>query len=138
MDLSLFPESNSHLFPRLRSLLFICSPISCCSHSGSLSLGPLRLTGVRRKASKDKRSGEVFPPDVTEQPGYGLRDNRDSACVSPVVPWCQDRPSVLGVGPFPTKLHLLLLGVLLIMPKHCTTTGFSNYRMPRPNSVQRG
>ena len=56
----------------------------------------------------------------------------------PLCPGVWNRPSMLGAGLFPAKPHLLLLGVTLIKPKSCTTTGFSDYRMPRPNSVQKG
>ena len=64
---------------------------------------------------------------------------RDTLPASPLLcPGVWNRPSMLGAGLFPAKPHLLLLGVTLIKPKSCTTTGFSDYRMPRPNSVQKG
>ena len=55
----------------------------------------------------------------------------------PLCPGVWNRPSMLGAGLFPAKPHLLLLGVTLIKPKSCTTTCFSDYRMPGPNTVQK-
>ena len=146
----MFSESNLHPFPWPRSSALCLQPrllplsvqLTKLGPPGGSDLyggtAPPRLTAAQREAGKAKRSGEGILLMSQSSQAMGCITIETLPASPPLCPGVWNRPRMLGAGLFSTKSRLLLLGVPLIKPKSCTTTHFSDYRMPRPNSVQKG